>query len=495
MVSFSLEQIVEKDLIDLLRASTVVDGPALEGVVVDEYDRRDDLDDEEDDKDDEPVWGLVPAKSSIVWTDEQNMALEKIGDWHGKYTPYLSLTGPAGVGKTTLLREVISRFPNATLTAMTGKAALRLSQLAGRDASTLHAKLYEPPKMDEKRQYKELFFTELRDAPSSLVVIDEASMTGAAIFEDLQRWGCRILFVGDSYQLPPVITGEELKKHGKDYSVFAHVRGAELKTVMRNAGGVLRAATQVRETGLMCRESHLDGADEGYQFITEKNPIERVVEDYLNDRDDHMLITWMNAPRMKANRLIRKRLGHDGPLPDEGEPVLIRKNGGGFLNGQIVTWGGCESGPTLGSTSECEGVRTLWMKVNDLGYEQKLLVSFDGSLTKKDYEEYDKKIRDEKMFDGQMPWILNWAKYHADLRRFNLEAPVPVTFGYCLTAHSAQGSEAKRATVFLDRGDERNIHFNEETTLPSGEKAKFSARFLYTALTRGKKSSRLIIGR
>jgi ATP-dependent exoDNAse (exonuclease V) alpha subunit len=457
---------VEKDLTELLRASTVVaDGPALEGIVVD-----DNIDD------DGPVWGLAPAMPSITWTDEQNLALDKIGDWHGKYTPYLSLTGPAGVGKTTLLREVIRRFPHATLTAMTGKAALRMQQLAGREATTLHAKLYEPPKLDEKKQYKELFFTVLRDAPSSLVVIDEASMCTPAIFEDLQRWGCRILFVGDSYQLPPVITGEELKKHGEDYSVFAHVRGAELVTVMRNAGGVLRAATQVRETGLLCSESHLDSQDEGYEFIKERDPIERAVDDYLNDPNDHLLITWKNVNRMQANRMIRERLGHEGPLPDEGEPVLIKKNGGGFLNGQIVKCGGFESGPKVGS------MRTLWMKINDLGFEQRLLVSFEGG-------------RDGEMFDGQMPWLEDWRHYHADLRRLKLDAPTPITWGYCLTAHSAQGSEARRATVFLGHGDERNRNFNKETTLPSGEKAKFSARFLYTSLTRGKKSSRLIVAK
>jgi ATP-dependent exoDNAse (exonuclease V) alpha subunit len=424
----------------------------------------------------EDTWGLVPAAPSVVWTPEQNLALEKIGDWHGKYTPYLSLTGPAGVGKTFLTREIVRRFPHATLTAMTGKAALRLSQLAGRDAFTLHSKLYEPPHLDEKKQYKELFFSTLRDAPSSLVVIDEASMCTPAIFEDLKRWGCRILFVGDSYQLPPVITGEELKKHGEDYSVFTHVRGVELKTVMRNAGGVLRAATQVRETGMICTDSHLDKQDEGYEFVRERDPIERAVDDYLNDRDDHMLVTWKNVNRMDANKRIRERLGHEGPLPDEGEPVLIKRNGGGFLNGEIVECGGFESGPKVGS------MRTLWMKVNTSGVEQKLLVSFEGG-------------RDGEMFDGQMPWLENWSAYHGDLRRLKLDAPTPITWGYVLTAHSAQGSEARRVTVFLGHGDERNRNFNKETTLPSGEKTKFSNRFMYTALTRSKTYSKLIVAR
>ena len=256
--------------------------------------------------------------------------------------------------------------------------------------------------------------------------------------------------------------------------MFAHVRGAELKTVLRNAGGVLRAATQVRETGLLCAESHIDAPGEGYEFVKERDPIGRAVDDYLNDREDHLLVTWKNANRMQANRMIRERLGHEGPLPDDGEPVLIRRNGGGFLNGEIVECGGFETGPKVGS------MRTLWMKVGTGDFQQRLLISFEGG-------------RDGEMFDGQMPWLEDWRQYHADLRRLKLDAPTPVTWGYCLTAHSAQGSEARRATVFLAHGDERNRNFNKETTLPSGEKARFSARFLYTALTRGKKSSQLII--
>jgi hypothetical protein len=230
----------------------------------------------------------------------------------------------------------------------------------------------------------------------------------------------------------------------------------------------------------MCRESHLDGThDEGYEFVTERDPIARAVDDYLNDREDHLLITWKNANRMDANRRIRERLGHDGEIPDPGEPVLIRRNGGGFLNGEIVECGGFESGPRLGS------MRTLWMKVNGAGFDQRLLVSFEGGSPD----------RGGEPFDGQMPWLEDWWKYKADLRKHDVVEPVPITWGYCLTAHSAQGSEARRATVFLGYGDDRNRNFNKDTTLPSGETAKFSARFLYTALTRGKKSSRLIVAR
>src|SRR6185295_16122576 len=177
-----------------------------------------------------------------------------------------------------------------------------------------------------------------------------SSMMTPGVFADLKKWGeygVRFILIGDAYQLPPVITGEEQKKFGEDYSVFAHVDGVALETVMRNAGGVLRAATKVRETGQICEQSDLDENGNGYEFIRHQRPSELAVDDYLANREDTLLITWKNSTRMGANKLVRAKLGHEGPLPDEGEPVLIRKNGQGYLNGEIVTCAGFETGPKL----------------------------------------------------------------------------------------------------------------------------------------------------
>jgi hypothetical protein len=315
-------------------------------------------------------------------------------------------------------------------------------------------------------------FVRLREPPARLAIVDECSMMTPTVFADLQRWGVRAILVGDDYQLPPVITGEELKSYGEDYSVFSHVRGTRLQTVMRSSGGVLSAATRVRETGEICRESDLDG-DNGYDYQTARKPIEAAVEEYLADRDDHLLITWRNEVRMSANKAIRIRLGHDGPLPDAGEPVLLKRNGQGFLNGEIVQCVSFESGPIVGS------IQTMWMTVRG---GLRILVSVNGG-------------RDGEFFDGGAPWVESWKRYHIDLQKQLLPEPIPATWGYVLTAHSAQGSEARRATVFLCRGDERNEHFRKSTTLPSGEVVSMSARWTYTSITRAKTRATMIVGR
>ena len=353
----------------------------------------------------------------VTPTEEQQIALGAIDAWYAGNEDFFALTGPAGTGKSTLLREVVDLY-DPVLTAMTGKAALRLEQVTGAAATTLHKVLYWPPKPGE-----DVRFDRLRDPPEPgrILVVDEASMMGPSVFAHLKRWGVRALFVGDSYQLPPVITEKkELEQWGEDYSVFAQVSGVALKTVMRNAGGVLRAATRVRETGSLYRASDLDGPGSGYEYLSCGNPIERAVEEYLADREDNALITWKNAVRMHVNRAVRERLGHDGPLPDAGEPVLVRKNGQGHLNGEIVTCGGFVSGPRAGS------MRTLWMSVANGAPGERLLVSVDGGSPG----------RGGEFFDGGQPWVEDWKKYLIDLKNQMLPEPIPLTWGYCGTAHT-----------------------------------------------------------
>lgn len=409
--------------------------------------------------------------SSIVWTPEQERVIETFREWRRSgSSSFFALTGPAGSGKSTLMREIAAGTP----TAMTGKAALRLTQCTGQLASTLHKVLYYPPETNNVIE-----FTKVREPESDFYTIDESSMMTPMVFEHLQEWvakGVRFLLVGDAYQLPPVITGKEIERYGEDYSVFSQAKGSALETVMRNAGGVLRAATKIRKTGFIEEQSDLDNGL-GYEFCPSRNVIEEAVDRYCAQPDDHLLITWRNAVRMQANKLIRARFGHDGPLPDEGEPVLIRKNGQGFLNGEIVRCGGFEAGPKIDSMS------TLRMSVQGSAF--KILVSYEGSPVDKGGE----------IFDGGMPWIQNFGKYHAALKRQNLPEPVPVTWGYTLTAHASQGSEAERVTVFLANGDERNRNFCKMTTMPTGEKVPFSSRWIYTAITRSKKQATMMVGR
>ncbi len=404
----------------------------------------------------------------MQWNDDQNKAIEQVLVWTNKSTiePMMSLTGPAGTGKTTILSAIKPFLSDKSVgwCGMTGKAAVRLSQVNGVAATTLHKILYQPPK--QGRGSPE--FNMIAPPPNDFVIVDEASMMAPKVFQDLQVWvrkGVRVLLVGDGYQLPPVMSKKETEEYGEDFSVFGRVQGPILTEVMRSDDEIIQVATELRTTFRIPRKG-----GEAFEFRVLGTPGRTAVNDYLKHPEDHALITWRNKLRMQANAAIRKGLGHDKVLPQEGEPVMCCRNGQEVMNGEIFRTRDFTAGHTLGD------VKTNWFRT---AYGERILTSTAG--------------RDQKM-DGFMPSIDNWRAYHAARRAMNAPIPIPVTYGYVFTAHKAQGSEFNKVTVFLDSSDTGNPHFRKDTILPDGTSMPFAARWLYTAITRARHNVSLIIG-
>ncbi|HTF60154.1 MAG TPA: ATP-dependent RecD-like DNA helicase [Actinomycetes bacterium] len=121
------------------------------------------------------------------------------------------LTGGPGCGKSYTVRAVVTlalaKHAKILLAAPTGRAAKRLSELAGLEAATLHRLLQLRPGGDAAFD---------RDHPldADLVVVDEASMLDVLLANKLVKAippGAHLLFVGDVDQLPSVGAGEVLR--------------------------------------------------------------------------------------------------------------------------------------------------------------------------------------------------------------------------------------------------------------------------------------------
>jgi len=121
------------------------------------------------------------------------------------------LTGGPGCGKSFTVRSIVAlaraKRAKIILAAPTGRAAKRLSELAGMEASTLHRLLQLRPGGDAAFD---------RDNPldADLVVVDEASMLDVLLANTLVKAiapGAHLLFVGDVDQLPSVGAGEVLR--------------------------------------------------------------------------------------------------------------------------------------------------------------------------------------------------------------------------------------------------------------------------------------------
>lgn len=154
------------------------------------------------------------------------------------------LTGGPGCGKSFTVRSIVelarAKKAKVVLAAPTGRAAKRLSELTGAEASTVHRLLELKPGGDAAYD---------RDRPldADLVVVDEASMLDLLLANKLVKAvapGAHLLLVGDVDQLPSVGAGEVLRDLLADGGPVPAVR---LTTIFRQAqqSGVVTNAHRI----------------------------------------------------------------------------------------------------------------------------------------------------------------------------------------------------------------------------------------------------------
>lgn len=127
----------------------------------------------------------------------------------------LVLTGGPGTGKTTTLNGILELYEKqklrVLLAAPTGRAAMRMSEVTGRSAKTIH-RLLEVEWTEGNRQ---CFGRNIENPlEADAVIVDELSMVDTHLFAALLNalpLGCRLVMVGDSDQLPPVGAGNVLQ--------------------------------------------------------------------------------------------------------------------------------------------------------------------------------------------------------------------------------------------------------------------------------------------
>lgn len=125
------------------------------------------------------------------------------------------LTGGPGTGKTTTLKAIISVFEKnglkVVLTAPTGRAAKRMSDLTGYEAKTIHRLLGITFDSGEKYRF---VHNEENPLECDVIIIDEMSMVDVLLFDSLLRalrLNCKLIITGDSDQLPSVGAGNVLR--------------------------------------------------------------------------------------------------------------------------------------------------------------------------------------------------------------------------------------------------------------------------------------------
>ena len=419
-------------------------------------------------------------------TPQQQACSDAIVDWkqnHSDFKQVFRVEGPAGSGKTHATKYTIDRLGcSVVCAAHTGKAASVMASRGYKDPRTIHSLIYKPSgsgsnrqqeaediqhdiddemdlllisegmtqeQAEEQEKIKKLkarlsLVTALANSPIfrlnpdsavrdvDLVVIDECSMVGEDLGKDLLSFGTPVLVMGDPGQLPPVF-GEGFFSHGEPDFMLTEIH--------RQAQGspVIHLATKARTGG------RLEYGDYGESGVFNKVP------DGLPLKADQIIV-GRNATRRLTNDKMRMLLGYvpsaevktcRSILPQPGEKVICLRNNAklGVLNG------------------------TLWKVINcHASQSRRVTLSIEPE-------------------DGGMPITVlahehyftshkNDPKLIAQEIGFEMSEAESFDYGYCVTAHKAQGSQWDNVLVI-----DQSACFGKDCN-----------KWLYTAITRAIKN-------
>lgn len=347
-----------------------------------------------------------------------------------------SLEGPAGTGKTTILKK-LSEDRKIAYAAYTGKAASVLREKGCVGATTIHKLAYRAQERavqiaDGTTRYATDFVARDDDPLQDFdaVCLDECSMVDSKMATELLSYGKPILVSGDRFQLPPL---------GGEGYFFGRDPDFRLTEVHRQAAGsgILRLATDIREgRGIG------DPASYGPECAVISFDDATAAEAELMAWCDVVLV-GTHRMRHHFNKQYRDAAARRGPFPEKFEQLVCLANDHkrGLLNGGL--WR-VEVDAVSRSN---DGVEIFVRSIDDPSTCLLADCWPHEFLGAEQVAELDK---------------LSW-KQRAQRARF--------AYGYALTVHKSQGSEFDGVLVI-----DESATFREQ-----------APRWLYTAVTRAAK--------
>lgn len=259
----------------------------------------------------------------ITLTEEQEKLVEDaVKFYYSTSQQVFEYTGPAGTGKTMVMRAIIERLgldiDEVAPMTYVGAAAIVLRTKGLINAKTIHSWLFSPVMVPDYNRidkytgkpYMRIKFVPKELAGKKLICIDEAGAVPITLKDEIERRGIKIIACGDLNQLPPVV-GEPAYLYGKNIH--------RLTKIMRQAegSGIVYLANKI-----INGERITPGL---YGNVLVVTPDEVSDEMLTNAR---IIICGRNNTKEKINRNMRKIYGIDpySKLPVYGEKVICRKN-------------------------------------------------------------------------------------------------------------------------------------------------------------------------
>ena len=218
----------------------------------------------------------IEKNSSIELSDKQKNALKMVND-----NNVTIITGGPGTGKTTIIKNIIDIYEEngkkVILAAPTGRAAKRMTETTGKEASTLH-RLLEIGKIDDDNLFKNNDNYQGTPIDADIVIIDEVSMMDMFIMNYLLKCiyqGTKLVLVGDVDQLASVGPGSVLK----DLIASNQVATVSLDKIFRQAAKskIILNAHKVNNGEMFLSKEELEEDTKEDFFFIKENLQERML--------------------------------------------------------------------------------------------------------------------------------------------------------------------------------------------------------------------------
>ncbi|OIQ28584.1 MAG: ATP-dependent endonuclease [Bacteroidetes bacterium MedPE-SWsnd-G2] len=457
---------------------------------------------------------LLKQKFPFKPTHKQEVVLLQLSEFvfdTSKESLYL-LKGFAGTGKTSIIGLLVNNLwetkKSAVLLAPTGRAAKVISNYSGKEAFTIHKKIYFPKK---EKSGGVKFVMQPNKHRNTIFIVDEASMISDAVadskffengslLDDLIQYvysgfRCKLLLIGDVAQLPPVKSdlSPALNPSNLELNYNKNVQTMELDEVVRQGqeSGILSNATRLRET-------IEDSFYESFKFnVGPYSDIVRLVDGYeimdaINSsysetgQEETAIIVRSNKRANLYNQQIRSRILFNENELSAGDLLMVVKNNyfwlksnsdAGFIaNGDIIQV------LEIFAIQELYAFKFAKVKVKMVDYPKMkpfetvlLLDTISAESPSLTYEDSNR-LYQEVMKDYENE-TSNYKKFLGVKNNPHFNA-LQVKFSYAITCHKSQGGQWN--TVFV-----------EQPYLPNGIDKDY-LRWLYTAVTRAKDKLYLI---
>jgi ATP-dependent exoDNAse (exonuclease V) alpha subunit len=459
-------------------------------------------------------YSLINQQFPFSPTLKQNIVLQQLSDFIFSKAPnsLYVLKGYAGTGKTTIVGTIVNNLwkakKSAVLMAPTGRAAKVISNYSGKEAFTIHKKIYFPKK---EKGGGVSFVLQPNKHKNTIFIVDEASMIpdtpgdsklfeNGSLLDDLMQYvysghQCKLLLIGDTAQLPPVKLdlSPALDEHSLALNYNKEVIKMELDEVVRQEqdSGILANAT-------VLREALSNGVNDSFKFdLADFKDIIRLIDgqeimDAINDsysdlgNEETAIIVRSNKRANLYNQQIRNRILFNESELSSGDYLMVVKNNyfwikptteAGFIaNGDIIEV------LEIFKIEELYGFRFAEVKIRMVDYPKMtpfetvlLLDTIESETPSLAYEDSNRLYQEVmKDFENETSNYRKFLKVKGS-KHFNA---LQVKFSYAITCHKSQGGQWN--TVFL-----------EQPYLPNGIDKEY-LRWLYTAVTRAKEKLYLI---